>query len=97
LSLTNLGFGSAGNGGTKTISTTATITGTVTQSGTATLTANSIILKSTASSTARIAALTSGSVINSTVTAERYYSCKWTQMEISFISSCRWNITTMER
>lgn len=73
LSLNNLGFGTAGSGGTKTLSVTTNITGTVTQSGTASLAATAgLVLKSSASSTARIATLTSGSAITGTITAERY-------------------------
>ena len=72
LSVANLGFGSVGNGGTKTISVPAIVTGAVTQSGTATLATSGLTLKSTVSSTARIAPLTSGSVITGTITVERY-------------------------
>ena len=72
LSVANLGFGSAGNAGTKTISVPVIITGAVTQSGTATLASSGITLKSSSISTARIAALSSGSAITGTITAERF-------------------------
>ena len=72
LSLANLGFGLAANAGTKTISVPAIVTGAVTQSGTATLASSGITLKSSSTSTARIAALSSGSAITGTITAERF-------------------------
>jgi hypothetical protein len=72
LSVANLGFGSAGNAGTKTISVPVIITGAVAQSGTATLASSGITLKSSSISTARIAALSSGSAITGTITAERF-------------------------
>ncbi len=72
LSVTNLGFGLAANAGTKTISVPAIITGAVTQSGTATLASSGITLKSSSTSTARIAALSSGSAITGNITVERF-------------------------
>ena len=72
LSVKNLGFGLTGNAGTKTISVPVIVTGDVTQSGTATLASSGITLKSSSTSTARIAALSSGSAITGTITVERF-------------------------
>ena len=69
LSVTNLGFASSG---TKTLSMAATVTGAVTQTGTAILATNGLTLKSTATGTARIDQLSSGSAVTGTITAERY-------------------------
>ena len=69
LSLANLGFASSG---TKTLSMPASVTGAVTQTGTAILATNGLTLISTASGTARIDQLSSGSAVTGTITAERY-------------------------
>jgi hypothetical protein len=69
LSVTNLGFASSG---TKTLSMPAVVTGAVTQTGTAVLATNGLTLISTATGTARIDQLSSGSAVTGTITAERY-------------------------
>jgi len=69
LSVTNLGFASSG---TKTLSMPAVVIGAVSQTGTAVLATNGLTLISTATGTARIDQLSSGSAVTGTITAERY-------------------------
>ncbi|MFZ4797084.1 MAG: T9SS type A sorting domain-containing protein [Bacteroidia bacterium] len=73
ITVSNLGFGAASNGGTKTLATTVSYTGNLTQSGTAVLaTGGYLTLKSNSSGTASIGQLSSGSAISGNITVERY-------------------------
>lgn len=73
ISVSNLGFGALGNGGTKTLATAVSYTGNLTQSGTAVLASGGYLtLKSNSSGTASIGQLSSGSAISGNITVERY-------------------------
>lgn len=73
ITVSNLGFGAASNGGTKTLATTLSYTGNLTQSGTAVLaTGGYLTLKSNSSATASIGQLSSSSAISGNITVERY-------------------------
>ncbi len=73
ITVSNIGFGTTGNGGTKTLTTAISFTGNLTQSGTAVLASGgNLTLKSSNSGTASIGQLNSGLAISGNITVERY-------------------------
>lgn len=73
IAVANLGFGTSGNGGTKTLVASVSVSNVVTQSGSAVLASiGNLTLLSSASGTARIAPLNTASAITGNIKVERY-------------------------
>ena len=95
ISIANLGFGAASNGGTKTLSCGVSVSGAVTQTGTSILsTGGNLTLLSTASGSARIGQLNSGSDISGNIKVERYLPASFRRFR--FLSAPVVGATTLQ-
>lgn len=95
ITIANLGFGAASNGGTKTLSCGVSVSGAVTQTGTSILTTGgNLTLLSTATGSARIGQLASGSDISGNIVVERYLPASFRRFR--FLSSPVVGATTLQ-